>query len=144
VNPSVIDTTRALLAVPVLKRLIGSVKGVTDDIKKPGTVEYGYDRLPLRALDSLRSLWQTTRDDLAKVTAPLLVFRSAEDHVVKPLSTEIVMRGVSSRSATERVLANSYHVATLDYDAELIFDGTSAFVRAHSMRRVDDTEPDRR
>jgi carboxylesterase len=140
VNPSVIDTNRALLAVPVLKRLLGSVKGITDDIKRPGAVEYGYDRLPLTALDSLRGLWKTTRDDLAKVTAPLLVFRSAEDHVVKPLSTQIIMQGVSSPVATEQVLHDSYHVATLDNDAEEIFAGTAAFVRSHGGRSLDDTE----
>ena len=137
VNPSVIDTSRALLAVPVLKRLVGSVKGITDDIKKPGSVEYGYDRLPLRALDSLRALWQTTRDDLAKVRAPLLVFRSADDHVVAPLSTQTVMHGVSSPDATEQVLHDSYHVATLDYDAETIFSGTADFVRVHSGRAAE-------
>jgi carboxylesterase len=134
VNPSVIDTTPALVLLPALKRVVGSLKGVADDIKKPGAVEYGYDRLPLRALDSLRDLWQTTRADLATVTAPLLVFRSAEDHVVKPLSTELVMQGVSSADATEKVLFDSYHVATLDYDAETIFAGTAAFVRDHSSR----------
>jgi carboxylesterase len=143
VNPSVIDANRALLAVPVLKRLVGSVKGITDDIKKPGTVEYGYDRLPLRALDSLRALWKTTRDDLAKVAAPLLVFRSAEDHVVKPLSTQIVLQGVSSTDVAERVLDDSYHVATLDNDAEAIFDETASFVRTHSRRGVGDTDPQR-
>jgi carboxylesterase len=140
VNPSVIDANRALLAVPVLKRVVGSVKGITDDIKKPGTIEYGYDRLPLRALDSLRALWKTTRDDLAKVTAPLLVFRSAEDHVVKPLSTQIVLQGVSSRDVAEQVLFDSYHVATLDNDAEAIFDATAAFIRAHSSSAAGQTE----
>jgi carboxylesterase len=144
VNPSVIDKNRALLAVPVLKRLIGSVKGVTDDIKRPGAVEYGYDRVPLRALDSLRDLWKTTRDDLAKITAPLLVFRSAEDHVVKPLSTQIVMQGVSSPVATEQVLHDSYHVATLDFDADAIFAGTAEFVRAHSGRPAKDAGVERR
>ena len=32
----------------------------------------------------------------------------------------------------ERVLENSYHVATLDNDAPTIFDGSLAFVRAHA------------
>ncbi|HSS67994.1 MAG TPA: alpha/beta fold hydrolase [Nocardioidaceae bacterium] len=137
VNPSVIDKNRALVAVPLLKRIVGSVKGITDDIKKPGAIEYGYDRLPLRALDSLRALWKATRDDLASVTAPLLVFRSADDHVVAPLSTQTVMQGVSSPDAIERVLHDSYHVATLDYDAEAIFAGTAEFVRAHSGRSAD-------
>jgi carboxylesterase len=137
VNPSITSTDRRLLATPVLKRVVGSVGGIVDDIKMPGTVEYGYDRVPLRALDSLRALWATTRGDLARVTAPLLVFRSAEDHVVEAVSTQIVMRGVSSTEATERVLHDSYHVATLDYDAPTIFAGTADFVRDHSSRDVE-------
>jgi carboxylesterase len=117
------------------------VKGITDDIKKPGAVEYGYDRLPLHALDSLRALWKVTRDDLAKVTAPLLVFRSAEDHVVKPVSTQIVMQGVSSPDAVEQVLHDSYHVATLDNDADAIFAGAATFIRAHSAHRGPSPDP---
>ena len=37
--------------------------------------------------------------------------------------------------AEVRPLANSYHVATLDYDAPEIFAGTLAFVRQHSVTR---------
>jgi carboxylesterase len=137
VNPSIADANPALHALPVLKRVVGAVKGIGDDIKKPGAVEYGYDRVPLRALDSLRDLWRATRDDLGQVTAPLLVFRSAEDHVVKPLSTHLVMQRVASPDATEKVLYDSYHVATLDHDAPLIFADTVAFVRSHSRRWAD-------
>ena len=78
VNPSVTSINKQLYAVPVLKRLVGSIKGIANDIKKPGTDEYGYDRVPLKALDSLRDLWKVTRDDLPKVTAPLVLFRSAD------------------------------------------------------------------
>ena len=56
VNPSVISVNKQLYAVPVLKRLVGSIKGIANDIKKPGIDEYGYDRVPLKALDSLRDL----------------------------------------------------------------------------------------
>jgi carboxylesterase len=132
VNPSVISTNRQLLAVPVLKHLVGSTRGIVNDIKKPFTEEYGYDRLPLKALDSLRAMWKVTRDDLPKVTAPLLVFRSVEDHVVEPLSTQIITQRVSSRDITERVLDNSYHVATLDNDAPSIFTESAEFIRKHA------------
>jgi carboxylesterase len=132
VNPIITTTSKLIVAVPVLKRVVGSVPGVVNDIKKPGQVEYGYDRMPLRALDSMRAMWKATRDDLPKVTVPLVVFRSVEDHVVEPISTQIITQRVSSRDVTERVLDNSYHVATLDFDADSIFTESVEFIRKQS------------
>jgi len=128
VNPSVASTDKRLVALPLLKRLVPSLPGIGNDIKKPGAEEHCYDRTPLKALDSLRQMWKLTREDLPKVTSPLLVFRSVEDHVVKPLSAQIITQRVSSRDVTERVLDNSYHVATLDYDADSIFTESAEFI----------------
>jgi carboxylesterase len=132
VNPSVASSDRRLLALPVLKHLLPAVDGIGSDIKKRGVTESGYDRTPLKALDSLRQLWKVTRRDLAAVTAPILLFRSVEDHVVEPLSTRIILAGVTSADVSERTLENSYHVATLDYDAERIFTESADFIRKRS------------
>jgi carboxylesterase len=132
VNPSITSTDKRLLATPVLKHLLGSVPGIGNDIKKQGTDEYGYTRVPLRALDSMREMWRLTRDELPKVTAPMVVFRSVEDHVVEPLSTQLITQRVSSRDVSERVLDNSYHVATLDNDAETIFTESVEFIAKHT------------
>ncbi|MDQ3484689.1 MAG: alpha/beta fold hydrolase, partial [Actinomycetota bacterium] len=131
VNPSVTTTDKRLLATRLLKRVRGSVKAIKGDIKKAGVDEPGYDRVPLKALDSMRDLWRLTRDDLPKVTAPLLLFRSVEDHVVEPLSARLIMQRVSSRDVTERVLSNSYHVAVLDNDAPSIFSESVEFITKH-------------
>ncbi len=131
VNPSVATTDRRLALTPFLKRVRGSVSGIKSDIKKEGVDEPGYDRVPLKALDSLRTMWKLTRDDLPKVTAPVLLFRSVEDHVVEPLSSQLIMQRVSSRNITERVLENSYHVAVLDNDAPSIFSQSAEFIRKH-------------
>jgi carboxylesterase len=72
--------------------------------------------------------WKQIREDLPKVTAPILLFRSADDHVVDPSSARIILGSVSTRDATEQVLANSYHVATLDNDAPEIFEQSAAFI----------------
>jgi carboxylesterase len=96
---------------------------------RPHVDEGGYDRTPLRALRSLTRLWAVTRADLALVDQPLLVYRSAVVHVVEPASTAVLLSGVRSLDVEERVLRNSYHVATLDNDAELIFRGSLEFVR---------------
>ena len=132
VNPSVASTNKRLAAVPLLKRFVPALKGVGDDIKKPNVEEHCYDRTPLKALDSLRDMWKVTREDLPKVTAPLLMFRSVEDHVVEPLSAQIITQRVSSRDVMERVLDNSYHVATLDNDADSIFTESAEFIHKRS------------
>jgi len=128
VNPSVSSDDKRLLALPVLQRLVPSLPGIANDIKKPGVTENAYDRLPLKALYSVSRLWKLTRADLAKVTQPLLLFRSTVDHVVEPSSSRRVLEAVSSRDVTETLLEDSYHVAVLDNDAERIFTDTAAFI----------------
>lgn len=128
VNAAVASTNKQLLAVPVLKHFIRSMPAIGDDIKKPGADEKAYDRTPLKPLASMTAAWKQVRGDLDRVTCPLLFFRSAEDHVVDPSSARIIRGGVSSRDATERVLADSYHVATLDNDAPQIFQESAEFI----------------
>src|SRR6266699_1757479 len=43
VNPSITAETKLFLLAPVLKFLVPSLKGVANDIKKPGSTELGYD-----------------------------------------------------------------------------------------------------
>jgi len=129
VNPAVHTTRKDVLALPVLKHLVGSFPGIADDIKKPGGEEYGYSRTPLAAAHAMMTAWKRVREDLPQVTAPILLFRSVEDHVVDPSSARIIAAGVSSREMNERLLENSYHVATLDNDAPAIFEESVAFIR---------------
>jgi carboxylesterase len=66
------------------------------------------------------------------VTQPILIFRSREDHVVEPDSCVMLKDKVASGDVREVVLENSYHVATLDNDAETIFAGSLEFVQTRS------------
>lgn len=129
VNPAVRSTNKQLLALPVLKHLVKAVPAIGNDIKKPDVSEHAYPKTPLKPLHSMVQAWPRIRADLPKVTAPLLLFRSAEDHVVDPTSAPVILGGVSSRDITERVLTNSFHVATLDNDAPQIFEESAEFIR---------------
>jgi carboxylesterase len=62
-----------------------------------------------------------------------LTFRSIVDHVVEASSGQRLLAGVTSAPVTERLLSDSYHVATLDNDKETIFQGSLEFVRAHAL-----------
>jgi carboxylesterase len=114
--------------LPVIKHLIPSFPGIASDIKKEGVEEYGYTRTPLKAAHSMFRAWPALVADLPKVTAPLLYFRSTVDHVVDAASEPLILGGVSSTDVTVRRLENSFHVATIDNDAQQIFDESAAFV----------------
>jgi carboxylesterase len=129
VNPVVTQRDVRLRLLPVLRRLVPTFPGVINDIAKPGQDEGGYPRLPLNALQSLVRAGPQLRADLVNVTSPLLIFKSSVDHVIDPSSVSLIMASVSSSDLTLRPLQRSYHVATLDYDAEEIFTGSSEFFR---------------
>lgn len=129
VNPSLYPDNPLLRAGGVLKHLIPSVGAVADDVKAEGVHEVAYRRVPVPAAASLPELWSLTRRELPRVTQPVLAFFSAKDHVVGPRSRKVLRAHVGSE-VTERVCADSYHVATLDNDAEMIFADSLEFVRS--------------
>jgi carboxylesterase len=128
VNPAVAMHDRAAVALPVIRHLVPSTRGLAGDIAKPTSAELGYGRVPLHAAHSLRRLFRLVDAELPRVTQPLLVLHSPQDHVVPPADSAHILRRVSSADVSERLLERSYHVATLDHDAELVFDATHAFI----------------
>jgi carboxylesterase len=132
VNPSVTADTKLFLLAPVLKLVVPSLKGIASDIKKEGVSEVGYDRVPVKAAASLPGLWKATQAQLGDVTQPVLVFRSTVDHVVGPASLKVLRAALPAEHLEVRECPDSYHVATLDNDAQDIFAGSLGFVRAHS------------
>lgn len=133
VNPFLATSDKRFLLLPVLSRVVPSLNGITDDIAKPGVTEHGYDRLPLRALASMLGLWAAVRAELPKVDQPILMFRSLADHVVDDTSARVIHHSVASGEVTERPLTRSFHVATLDYEAEDIFTESVEFIARHSQ-----------
>jgi carboxylesterase len=129
VNAAVTSGDRRLLVLPLLRRFLSSLPGISDDIAKPGVVEGAYDRTPLHATYSMTQLWREIRRHLDRVEQPLLIFRSLEDHVVDPSSGQAILAAVSCSDVHEVLLHRSYHVATMDYEAEEIFAASSAFFR---------------
>ncbi len=129
VNPSLLTKRPDRFLLPFLRLAVPTWAGIASDIKKDGEVELAYDKLPVKAAYQLSRLWVTTRADLGKVDQPLLVLRSTEDHVVEPDSARLLLEKVASTDVQEVLLENSYHVATLDNDAPLIFERSLDFVR---------------
>lgn len=128
VNPAVATRRLDVKLLPVVKHLVGSFPGLANDIKRPGAEEHGYDRTPLKAIHSLIRSWPGLVADLPKITVPLIYFRSTEDHVVDDASEPLITGRISSRDVTMVRLTDSYHVATIDNDAERIHEESAAFI----------------
>ena len=103
--------------------------GIGSDIADPDAKESAYEGTPLPCLVNFMTA------GLAKIAPtypalkmPLLLLTSPQDHVVEPAQGDFLAQsygGDVRRISLER----SYHVATQDFDKELIFDESVAFAK---------------
>jgi len=101
--------------------------GVGSDIKKDGVSELAYLGTPIAAALSLFEGIDATAADLGRITCPVLLLSSRNDHVVPSSSGDVLEAAVAGD--VERVwLEDSYHVATLDNDADEVTARLLAFV----------------
>lgn len=112
----------------VLRYVMPTIPAIGNDIKKPGQDEFPYTRVPVKAVLQLQQLWATVRADIARVTQPTLMFVSVEDHIVEASNGVWLAEHIPAADKSSIVLQDSYHVATLDHDAELIFAKSLEFV----------------
>lgn len=129
VNPAVsIPAEMAAALQEMVDGGIDRIPAIGGDVADPTQREKAYDATPLAPLLSLAAAADAFLDDLAKITCPVLVMNSPQDHVVEPVNSDILADGVSG--PVERVtLERSYHVATLDYDRDLINERAIEFAR---------------
>jgi len=104
------------------------IPSIGNDVADPAAKEKAYDATPLRPLLSLAAGASAVRADLARIACPVLILTSTQDHVVPPTDSDLLADGVTG--PVERVtLERSYHVATLDYDKDLINERAVAFAQ---------------
>ncbi|KRO31333.1 MAG: hypothetical protein ABR64_05155 [Actinobacteria bacterium BACL2 MAG-121001-bin67] len=128
INPAIKDTRLRVKLVPLLKYLVGSIKGSRSDVAAPNPPRHSYLRTPLKAFDSLQKLWALVRQDLYLVDLPLMVGYSINDHVVDPSNSELIIDNVSSVDIREVVFERSFHNVALDYDLNILIEESRAFI----------------
>lgn len=106
---------------------VATMDGIGSDIAEPGVVETAYPGTPLAALLSFQTDGLSPLSKrYGELAMPLLLFTSTQDHVVNPTDSDALAAAYGG--PVERVtLERSYHVATQDYDKELIFERAVAF-----------------
>lgn len=132
VNPALTFSDRRARVSGLLKYLVKSVPAIGNDIKLAGVSEEAYLRTPVAGVHQLAGLFADTVAGLPKITAPTLVFRSTVDRVVPDTSLAVLSQRIGTAALETVRLENSYHVATMDNDAPLIFARSADFFREHS------------
>jgi len=113
---------------PIIRFLIPSVPAVASDIKDPEEKEIAYLRTPTNAVHQMLCLMKIVRKNLSQTKQPVLIFKSKEDHVIPRVSALYTLNKIGSSQKELIWLENSYHVAPLDFDKELIAKKSIAFI----------------
>ncbi|RFU62858.1 alpha/beta hydrolase [Peribacillus glennii] len=101
---------------------------IGSDIKKPGVKELAYEKTPVRSIGEIIKLMEDVKSNLSQITCPALILVSKEDHVVPPDNSQIIYEQISSKEKRLIQMDNSYHVATLDNDQDVIITETLNFI----------------
>jgi carboxylesterase len=128
INPAVVAQDEMVTLVRSMVEAGDSVMpAIGSDVADPDVVELAYEGTPLAPLLSLFEVAEQIVPQLPTIRCPLLLFTSPEDHVVPPSDSDVLAAGVSG--PVERVSCDrSYHVATVDYDRELIVERSLEFI----------------
>jgi carboxylesterase len=109
---------------------IAVVPGEGSDIADPDSSDVAYSGTPLAPLQSMLI------DGVGPITTkftnmimPLRLFTSRQDHVVDPADSEYLASAWGG-NVEHTWLERSFHVATRDFDRDLVHDETVAFVRS--------------
>lgn len=102
------------------------IPGIGSDIAMPDTHELAYAETPISGLLSLAAGGDELDAELGSITMPSLVMYSPQDHVV-PVTAAPHYAAKVAGAVEMVVLERSYHVATLDYDRDLIIERALAF-----------------
>lgn len=104
---------------------------IGSDIKKADVKELAYEKTPVKSIGEIVQLMELVKGGLSDIQCPALIFVSSEDHVVPPDNSRLILDRISSKDKKLITMENSYHVATLDNDQQLIIDETLAFIKKY-------------
>jgi carboxylesterase len=108
---------------------VDRLPSIGSDIADRSVVEGAYEAAPIEPMLSLFEGVADLHDRLAGIACPVLIMTAPQDHIVPPVSSDVLAAAVAG--PVERVvLERSYHVATLDYDKDIVVERAVKFALA--------------
>jgi carboxylesterase len=129
VNPATTPQGADVLAMleDLLAAGTETIPAIGSDIADPASSELAYEATPVRPLkDFMESGLAELAPRYGELRMPLLLFTSRADHVVEPSQSEH-LAATYGGPVDHRWLERSYHVATQDFDRDVINVESAAF-----------------
>lgn len=114
--------------VPLLKYVVKSFPAGKASLNDPEAYEVNYDYHSVPAVHQLMKLTAVVRGDLPHIRQPALIFGGRDDWVVDSRDPGLYHDNLASRDKELIWLENSQHVATLDYDKEILSQKIAVFI----------------
>jgi carboxylesterase len=132
INHAIFLGNPAVFLVPLLRFIIKSTPAIAGDIKDPSAKELAYDRSPTEGVYQMTRLIKKVKKDFGLIKMPSLIFKSRDDHILPVKNATYTYSKIPSNDKELIWLDNSYHVATMDFDKDLIIEKTIYFINRHS------------
>ncbi len=110
------------------RRAPPAIPALAPDIKDAATTVISYPEIPVASFREFLALLAATRELLPRVTCPTLIMQSRQDHLVPPANARTIANLIGARRAELVWLDNSYHVATIDFDKDVIAAEVQRFI----------------
>ncbi|MEA2499521.1 MAG: carboxylesterase [Actinomycetota bacterium] len=121
---------------PVVSRLVASLPGLSNDVADPEGKEIAYDRTPTRAAHAVLRFARRAQAALPQITTPTLVMHARQDHTVHPSNAQYIHDRIGSTDKELVWFDRSYHVITVDYEKDQVFERTFNFIKEHSKHAL--------
>ncbi len=121
-----VDAAKALLAAGE-----PFIQGVGNDVADPDVSELAYTSMPNACVLSLVDGLNALKEQLATIRQPALILHSTQDHIVPPSSVKLLTSSLAGPYELAE-LERSFHVATIDFDQDVINERAVAFADQHT------------
>lgn len=141
-NAPIYLVNKKTLFVPLLrhiKRFTGKPYRTSEVQAAREEQTFSYDRIPLKALHSLREFIKVLCKELPGVEVPAMVIQSCQDRVVEPKSAKYIFEKIASPEKTLHWFKNSGHLITLEGEREALLSLILEFFQ-EQVNKVDASE----
>jgi carboxylesterase len=107
------------------------IQGVGNDVADPDSAELAYATMPNRSVLSLVNGLSAQKRQLESIARPALILHRTQDHIV-PASSVMLLTERLAGPHEVVALEHSFHVATIDFDKDIINERAVAFADQHS------------
>jgi carboxylesterase len=132
INNALILQNIKFFLLPILIHIMRKAPGIGSDIKDMTKKEICYDTVSTKAVYEMIKMLKVVKNNISMISQPALIFKSTVDHIVPKISALYTYDNISSTQKELIWLSNSYHVATLDYEKDLICEKTLDFIKKYS------------